>query len=116
MQPVDVAANDGPGEGVRLSVIVVCFGGDVVPVLDALQAQRRPGDEVLVVDNLASAGGTAAVGEHPAIDRLLRPPGNLHYAHGEEGSIGAQSAPFVEHTSETPSWRKTLLPSSSWAI
>jgi N-acetylglucosaminyl-diphospho-decaprenol L-rhamnosyltransferase len=74
----------------RLSVIIVAYGGNVVPALDALQAQRRPGDEVLVVDNLAGAGGTGGVAEHPAVDRVLRPARNLHYAEG--ANLGASEA------------------------
>lgn len=75
---------------VDLSIVIVCFGGDVVPVLDALQAQRRPGDEVLCVDNLASAGGTTGVAGHPAVDELIEPDGNLHYAAGAD--LGAARA------------------------
>jgi GT2 family glycosyltransferase len=75
---------------VRLSVIIVAYGGDLAPVLDALHAQRRPGDEIVVVDNLASAGGTAGAAEHPAVDRLLRPPRNVHYAGG--ANLGAAEA------------------------
>jgi GT2 family glycosyltransferase len=75
---------------VRLSVIIVAYGGDVVPVLDALRAQRRPGDEVIVVDNLSSAGGTAGVARHPVVDRLLRPERNLLYAAG--ANLGASAA------------------------
>ena len=65
-------------------MIIVAYGGNVVPALDALQAQRRPGDEVIVVDNLAGAGGTGGVAEHPAVDRVLRPARNLHYAEGRQ--------------------------------
>jgi GT2 family glycosyltransferase len=76
---------------VRLSVVIVCFGGDVAPVLDALHGQLGAGDELIVVDNLAAAGGTAGVRRHPAVDRLLEPPANLHYARGANlGAAGAR--------------------------
>jgi N-acetylglucosaminyl-diphospho-decaprenol L-rhamnosyltransferase len=81
---------------VRLSVIIVAYGGDVAPTLDVLATQRRPGDEIVVVDNLASAGGTAGVADHPAVDRLLRPPRNLHYADGANlGAAGAAGDAIV---------------------
>src|SRR5215218_9551134 len=78
----DARARSTVPSAVRLSVIIVAYGGDLAPTLDALAAQRRPGDEIVVVDNLARAGGTAGVADHPAVDRLLRPSGNLHYADG----------------------------------
>jgi GT2 family glycosyltransferase len=74
----------------RLSVVIVAYGGDLAPLLDALQQQRRPGDEVIVVDNLASAGGTAGVRSHAAVDRLIEPAENLHYARGAD--LGAEAA------------------------
>jgi GT2 family glycosyltransferase len=78
-----------------LSVVIVAYGGDLAPLLDALQSQRRPGDEVIVVDNLASAGGTAGVRSHPAVDRLIEPPDNLHYARGANAGAAAASGDVV---------------------
>lgn len=74
----------------RLTIVVVCFGGEVTALLDELARQRGPGDEVVVVDNLASRGGTAGVAGHSAVDRLLEPPDNLGYAAGVNlGAAGA---------------------------
>lgn len=64
----------------RLTVVIVCFGGQVSGLLDELGRQRKVDDEVVVVDNLASCGGTAGVADHPAIDRLIEPEANLGYA------------------------------------
>jgi GT2 family glycosyltransferase len=64
---------------VRLSIVIVCFGEDLSRLLDAVHEQRAPGDEVIVVDNLATAGGTAGVREHPAVDRVVDSPGNLGF-------------------------------------
>ncbi len=66
----------------RLTVVIVCFGGQVTGLLDELGRQRRAEDEVVVVDNLASQGGTRGVAGHPVIDRLIEPPTNLGYAAG----------------------------------
>jgi GT2 family glycosyltransferase len=74
----------------QLSVVIVAYGGDAEPVLDALASQKRPGDEVIVVDNLASDGGTKGVRGHAAVDRLIEPDGNLHYAAG--CNLGASTA------------------------
>src|SRR3954453_2134933 len=80
----------------RLSVIIVCYGGEPGPVLDELQRQRGPEDEIIVVDNLASEGGTAGVKGHPAVDRLLEPDGNLHHARGaNRGAALATGDAFV---------------------
>lgn len=62
------------------SMVLVCYGEDLRGLLDAIAAQRRDGDEVLVVDNLAPQGGTAHVREHPTVDRVIDSPGNLGYA------------------------------------
>ena len=65
----------------RLSLLVVCYGEDVAPMLSELDRQRAPGDEIIVVDNRAAEGGTAGVKGHPAIDRLIEPTWNMHYLH-----------------------------------
>lgn len=69
-----------------LSIVIVAFdeGDELIPTLDELARQRRPGDEVLVVHN---AGGdpvsgprTAAVaGAHPAVDRVIETGANLGF-------------------------------------
>jgi GT2 family glycosyltransferase len=74
----------------RLSLIIVCYGEDVGDVLARLDAQRAPGDEIIVVDNLSADGGTPGVRGHPAVDRLIEPEGNLHYAPGM--NLGASAA------------------------
>ena len=74
----------------RLTIVVVCFGGEVTGLLDELARQRGAGDEVVVVDNLASAGGTRGVGGHPVVDRLLEPAFNVGYAVGV--NLGAAEA------------------------
>ena len=66
----------------RLSIVVVCYGGDITPLLDALAEQRAPGDEVIVVDNKSGQGGTPGARGHATIDRLIEPEANLHYAAG----------------------------------
>jgi N-acetylglucosaminyl-diphospho-decaprenol L-rhamnosyltransferase len=74
---------------VRLSIVVVCFRESPAALLDELARQRRPGDEVIVVDNAAAEGGTPGVRGHPAIDRLLE-GGNGGFARGS--NAGAQFA------------------------
>lgn len=75
----------------RLTIVVVCFGGEVSGLLDELARQRGPGDEVVVVDNLASAEGTRGVGGHPVVDRLIEPAANVGYAAGVNlGAAGAR--------------------------
>jgi GT2 family glycosyltransferase len=75
---------------VRLTIVIVCFGGEATRLLDELGRQRRAVDEVVVVDNLASQGGTRGVAGHPVIDRLIEPPINLGYAAGV--NLGATDA------------------------
>ncbi len=72
------AADRVPGI-LSLSIIVVCFGEDVRALLDELGRQRRPGDEVIVVDNAAARDGGASVHAHPQADRILAPGRNLGY-------------------------------------
>jgi N-acetylglucosaminyl-diphospho-decaprenol L-rhamnosyltransferase len=74
----------------RLTVVVVCYGEDVSGLLDELGRQRAPGDEVVVVDNLAPQGGTTGVHGHPQVDRLIESPGNLGYAPAV--NLGAREA------------------------
>ncbi|MDA0164743.1 glycosyltransferase family 2 protein [Solirubrobacter ginsenosidimutans] len=57
----------------RLSIVIVAFGGDLSPLLDELAAQRQPGDEVIVVDN--APRGDAM---HPVVDRRI----DLHHNPG----------------------------------
>ena len=64
----------------RLSVVIVAYGGDLTPLLDALSGQKAAGDEVIVVDNLPA--GSAGIRGHAAVDRLIEPGTNLHYALG----------------------------------
>lgn len=75
-------------EPLRLSLVIVAYGGDLTPLLDALGAQTAAGDEVIVVDNLVA--GTAGIRGHAAVDRLLEPGRNLHYALGV--NTGAREA------------------------
>ena len=42
----------------QLSIVIVCYGEDLSRLLAEVGAQRAAGDEVIVVDNKASAGGT----------------------------------------------------------
>jgi N-acetylglucosaminyl-diphospho-decaprenol L-rhamnosyltransferase len=68
---------------VRLSLVIVCYGEDISPLLDRVAEQKREGDEVFVVDNRSSNGGTpSARGRDDVVDRLIEPEGNLHYAQG----------------------------------
>jgi GT2 family glycosyltransferase len=63
----------------RLSVVIVCFGEELSPLLDEVGRQREPGDEIIVVDNLATAGGTAGIRDHPQVDRVVDSPGNVGF-------------------------------------
>lgn len=77
-----------------LSIVIVAFdeGEELIPTLDEVARQRRPGDEVLVVHN---AGGdpvtgprTAEVAEaHPAVDRVIETGTNLGFPRG--ANVGA---------------------------
>jgi hypothetical protein len=71
---------------VDLAIVIVAFdeGDELRPVLDELERQRRPGDEVVVVHN---AGGDPVSGprtaelarEHPAVDRVVETGANLGF-------------------------------------
>ena len=65
--------------GLSLSIVVVCFRETPAPLLDELARQRSEGDEVIVVDNAAAAGGTPGT-DHPAVDRLLRSAANVGFS------------------------------------
>ena len=69
-----------------LSVVIVTFdeGDDLVPVLDELATQVRPGDEVVVVHNSGgepegSARTSEVAAAHPAVDRVVESGANLGF-------------------------------------
>jgi GT2 family glycosyltransferase len=74
----------------RLSIVIVCFGEDLAELLAEVGRQRADGDEVIVVDNAAAAGGTAGVRDHPEVTRLIDAPGNLGFA--AAANLGAAAA------------------------
>ena len=75
-------------DGLSLSIVIVCFRESPAPLLDALAMQRAPGDEVIVVDNAADAGGTPGVHGHPAVDRVLDSPANVGFSHAANAGAG----------------------------
>lgn len=62
-----------------LSVVLVCFGEDNRELLAELGRQRRPGDEVILVDNACERGGTDWIREDPQADLVIDPGRNLGY-------------------------------------
>jgi N-acetylglucosaminyl-diphospho-decaprenol L-rhamnosyltransferase len=74
----------------NLSLVIVCYGENIKPLLDLVAEQKGPGDEVIVVDNRSSQGGTPSARGHAVVDRLIEPPGNLHYAPG--CNLGGEAA------------------------
>jgi N-acetylglucosaminyl-diphospho-decaprenol L-rhamnosyltransferase len=76
--------------GLSLSIVVVCFRESPVRLLDELSRQRAPGDEVIVVDNAATIGGTPDVRGHPTVDRVLEMPTNGGFSRA--ANAGAQVA------------------------
>jgi N-acetylglucosaminyl-diphospho-decaprenol L-rhamnosyltransferase len=83
-------AADYPPGAVRLSIVIVCFGGNVDDLLGEIARQRANGDEVIVVDNKAQYGGTAGIHGHPAVDRVIEAPANLGFA--TAANMGARQA------------------------
>jgi GT2 family glycosyltransferase len=80
-----------------LAVVLVTYdSADGLPaVLDALAAQRRPGDELVVVDNASRDASVAVARAHPAVDRVLETGGNLGFAAGCNRGADATSAPTL---------------------
>ncbi len=76
-----------------LAIIVVCFGEDSRELLDELGRQRRPGDEVLLVDN--AAGGTPWIREHPQADAVLDPGGNVGYGRAVNAAAARANADAI---------------------
>ena len=74
----------------RLSVVIVCFGEDLSRLLDEVGRQRAQGDEVIVVDNRATLGGTEGVRDHPQVDRVIDSPGNIGFP--PAANLGAAAA------------------------
>jgi GT2 family glycosyltransferase len=74
----------------QLSIVIVCYGEDLSRLLAEVGAQRAEGDEVIVVDNKASAGGTEGVRGHPEVDRVVDSPGNLGFPPAV--NLGARAA------------------------
>jgi GT2 family glycosyltransferase len=74
----------------ELSIVIVCYGEDLSRLLTEVGAQRAAGDEVIVVDNKASAGGTAGIRDHPEVDRVVDSPGNLGFPPAV--NLGARAA------------------------
>ena len=74
----------------QLSIVIVCYGEDLSRLLDEVGAQRAEGDEVIVVDNKATAGGTAGVRGHPEVDRVVDSPGNIGFPPAV--NLGARAA------------------------
>src|SRR4051812_37415021 len=84
-------------EPASLAVVLVTYdSADGLPaVLDALGAQRREGDEVVVVDNGSRDGSVALAHAHPAVDRVLEPGGNTGFAAGCNLGAAVTSAPLL---------------------
>ena len=74
----------------QLSIVIVCYGEDLTRLLAEVGVQRTPGDEVIVVDNKASAGGTDGIRGHPVVDRVVDSPGNLGFPPAV--NLGARAA------------------------
>ena len=80
-----------------LAVVLVTYdsAAGLPAVLDALAVQRRPGDEVVVVDNGSRDGTRALARAHRAVDRVLEPGANLGFAAGCNLGARATAAPIL---------------------
>lgn len=77
----------------RLAIVIVTYhaGPELRDTLDALGAQRRPDDEVVVVDNASGDGTVALARAHAAVTRVVETGGNLGFATGCNRGIAAAS-------------------------
>ena len=108
-------ASDG-----RVSVVMVTRDRRelVGQALDALAAQTRPADEVLVVDN-GSSDGTADLlaervkAQHPQGLRLVPAPASLSVAEARNGAVAVSTGAVIAFTDDDcrprPQWLEGLL-------
>ncbi len=80
-----------------VAVVIVTYdsAAGVPAVLDALAEQRRPGDEVVVVDNGSRDGTPALARAHEAVDRVIEPGSNLGFAAGVNLGAAETRAPLL---------------------
>lgn len=80
-----------------LAVVLVTYDSadGLAEVLDAVGAQRRDGDEVVVVDNGSRDGTPALAAAHAAVDRVIEPGENLGFAAGCNLGARETDAPVV---------------------
>ncbi|WP_307867739.1 glycosyltransferase family 2 protein [Umezawaea beigongshangensis] len=78
------------------TVVVVTWRGreHVTACLDALAAQRRP-HEVIVLDNASDDGTAELIAAHPGTPRVLRLPRNAGYAGGLAAALPLVRTPYV---------------------
>ncbi len=106
--------------GERVSVVMVTRDRCelVARALDALAAQTRPAEEVLVVDNGSSDGtgqllAERAAAQHPAGLRLVAAPAGLSVAEARNAAVAASSGDVIAFTDDDcrprPQWLEALL-------
>jgi glycosyltransferase involved in cell wall biosynthesis len=104
----------------RVSVVMVTRDRRelVAQALDALAAQSRPADEVLVVDNGSSDGTDALLAERVAAQdpgglKLVPAPSSLSVAEARNAAVAASSGDVIAFTDDDcrprPEWLETLL-------
>lgn len=98
-----------------VAVVVPNFNGErILPAcLEALRAQSRPPDEVLVVDNGSSDGSrTLLARDFPEV-QVLELPRNLGFAGGANRGVRATTSPLVavlnSDARPAPDWLEILL-------
>jgi GT2 family glycosyltransferase len=102
-----------PPPQLRSTVIVVTWRGRhlIGPCLDALAAQTRP-HELIVVDNASTDGTADVLAAHPSAPTVLRLPANTGYAGALAAALPAVHTPFVawlnDDAAPQPSWLATL--------
>jgi len=80
-----------------ISVTIVTFdsGRDLARCLDALAAQRRAPDEVVVLDNASRDDSVAIARRHPVVTRSLDGRVNVGFAGGQNRAIAASRGDWV---------------------
>lgn len=103
-----------------LSVVIVTYASaaEIGPTLDALGAQLRAGDEVVVVDNASRDATLAVVAEHAPDAVLVREARNIGFAAGVNRGVAAATGDVVVllNPDAVPAagWRDAITAPTRW--